>query len=193
MTTTINPFDHVLGELRIKPDDLPKMSTPSSAPAYQTVRDFQKALNHNAMAIYSYQTELGHLALVVSKETFLAANDNKPFVEPTDPGMSSTNTSSGVTTRSQSPEDKTFNAMDSIRSFKFQQLTHQKFIAAKTALRNLILNSIDDKYINELENENTGYTKVSPLPLIAYIWNNYATSDDADHARNEENMKRQCS
>ena len=189
MTTAINPYDHVLSELRIKNADMPKMSTPSTPPTYQTVKDFQKALNHNAMAIQSSQTELGHLALVISKADFLAANNNKPFKEPKDPGPAPTNTSSAAT-RSQSPEDNNFNAMESLRSFTFKQLTHQKFIAAKTALRNLILNSIDDKYINEKENETTGYSKVSPLDLMTYIWDTYATIDDADHARNEDNMKR---
>ena len=142
------------------------------------------------MAIQSHQTELGHLALVISKDDFLAANNNKPFEEPKDPGVAPTTTSAGIATRSQSPEDNNFNAMDTIRSFTFQQLTHQKFIAAKTALRNLILNAIDDKYINEKEDETTGYSKVSPLDLMTYIWENYATIDDADHARNEDNMKR---
>ena len=71
MTTAVNPFDHVLSELRIKPDDMPKMSTPSNPPSYQSVRDFQKALNHNAMNIHSYQTKLGHLALVVKEEPSL--------------------------------------------------------------------------------------------------------------------------
>ena len=66
MTTAANPFDNVLNELRIKPDDMPKMSSPSTPPSYQSVCDFQKALNYNAMAIHFYQTELGHLALVVS-------------------------------------------------------------------------------------------------------------------------------
>ena len=71
MTTTANSFDHVLSELRIKPDDMPKMSSPSTPPTYSSVRDFQKALNHNAMTIHSYQTELGQFALVVSEETLL--------------------------------------------------------------------------------------------------------------------------
>ena len=131
MTTAINPYDHVLSELRIKANDMPKLSSPSSPPTYQTVKDFQKNLNHIAMAIHSYQTELGHVALVVSEATFLATNDNKLFTEPKDPGMAPTNTSSGVATRSQSPENHNFNAMDSIRSVTFQQLIHQKFIAAK--------------------------------------------------------------
>ena len=97
MTTAINPYDHVLSELRIKTNDMPKMSTLSSPPTYQTVKDFQKALNHNAMAIHSTQTELGHLALVISKANFLAANNNKPFKEPKDPGSAPTNTSSAAT------------------------------------------------------------------------------------------------
>ena len=74
--------------------------------------------------------------------------------------------------------------MDTIRAFTFQQLAYQKYVAAETALRNLILQSIDNKYINELEDDNTGYAKVSPLKLTTH-------TDDADHTLNEENMRRQ--
>ena len=84
-----------------------------------------------------------------------------------------------------------FNAVDSIRTYTFQEQTYLKYVAIKTALRNLILNSIDDKYVNELQDENTVYTLVTPLEFKTYIWTNYASIDDADHARNEENMKRQ--
>ena len=191
MTTAVNPFDHVLGELRIKPDDMPKMSTPSTPPSYQSVRDFQKALNHNAMSIHSYQTKLGHLAFVVKEDTFLAANAQVKFIPPKDPGLAPTNPTSGVATRSQSPEDNNFVAMDTIRAFTFQQLAYQKYVAAETALRNLILQSIENKYINELEDDNTGYVNVTPLHLMTHIWDNYASIDDADHTLNEENMRRQ--
>ena len=80
MTTAINPFEHVLHELRIKTEKMQKMSTPSTPSSYQSVRDFQKVLNHNAMAIHSFQTKLGHLALVVSEEKFLAANNQIKFI-----------------------------------------------------------------------------------------------------------------
>ena len=59
--------------------------------------------------------------------------------------------------------------MDTIRAFTYQQLAYQKYVAAETALRNLILQSIEDKYINELENEHTGYADVTPLKLMTHI------------------------
>ena len=144
MTTTANSFDHVLSELRIKPDDMLKMSSPSTPPTYSSIRDFQKALNHNSMTIHSYQTELGHLALVVSEETLLPTRTKSSslLLIQALPLSAPVNPSSRVSTRSQSdqtPENNTFNAVDSIRTFTFQQLAYQKYIAAKTALRNLIL------------------------------------------------------
>ena len=83
--------------------------------------------------------------------------------------------------------------MDTIRAFTFQQLAYQKYVAAETALCNLILQSIADKCINELEDGHTGCALVSPLKLMTHIWDNYATIDDADHAINEDNMRRQWS
>ena len=77
--------------------------------------------------------------------------------------------------------------MDAIRAFTYQQLAYQKYVAAETALRNLILQSIEDKYINELD-----WTHISNTSQT-HDWDNYATFDDADHAIIEENMRRQWS
>ena len=82
--TIINPFDHVISEFRIKPSDMPSLSTLTQAPSYSTLRAFQKALNHNAMSIHSPQTDLGHLSLVISKQKYLKASNNIEFVAPTD-------------------------------------------------------------------------------------------------------------
>ena len=100
--TLINPFDHVISEFRIKPSDMSSLSTPTKAPSYTTLRAFQRALNHNAMSIYSPQTALGHLSLVISEEKYLKASNNIKVIEPTDPeDTDSTETISPcITTRS---------------------------------------------------------------------------------------------
>ena len=56
-----------------------------------------------------------------------------------------------------------------------------KYQATKTALRNLILNAIDNKYIKGLKHEITSYTNASPYDLLTYIWSTYGNIDDADH------------
>ena len=142
--TIINPFVHVINEFRIKPSEMPSLSTPTQAPNYITRRAFQKALNHNAMSIHSLQTDLGHLSLVISEENYLKASNNKKFIEPSDPEDSKSPTT-GVTTRSMfdlSANDPTSDTLTAIRAFEHNKQTYLKYIATKTALRNLILNAV---------------------------------------------------
>ena len=161
----INPFDHVVSEFRIPPNEMPSLSTPTLAPSYTSIRAFQKALSHNAMPIYSSQTQLGHLHLVITEEKYLKANNNTKFQEPTDPDTTeSTDSTPGVSTRSMldisTTSDPTSTTLQSIKAYEYKKQTYLKYVATTIALRNLILNAVDDKYINELEDEDTGYAKV---------------------------------
>ena len=184
----INPFDHVISEFRIPPNEMPSLSSPSQAPTYQSLRTFQKALNHNAMSIHSTQTRLGHLHLVITKAKYLEANDNVPFKVPTDPEATES-------TDEEADDDVdtgtvTSDTLQSIKTFELQQQKYFKYNATVVALRNLILNAVDNKYITDLEDDLTGYAKVSPLELMTHLWTSYGTVDDADHAANEEAMKK---
>ena len=194
----VNPFDHVVSEFRIPPNDMPSLSTPSQAPSYQSLRTFQKALNHNAMSIYSTQTPLGHLHLVITEEEYLQASDDVKFQVPTDPSITETtdDVATGNVTRSMfdlatsSNTDSTADTLQAIKAFELQHQTYLKYVATVVTLRNLILNSVNNKYINDLEDDLTGYAKVSPLQLMTHLWSAYGTVDDADHAANEEAMKK---
>ena len=199
----INPYDHVISEFRIHPTEMPSISSPGQAPSYQSLRTFQKALNHNAMSIHSTQTRLGHLHLVITKAEYLKANDNVPFKVPTDPEATEStddeaedDVDTGTMTRSMfalsstSTTDPTSDTLQSIKAFELQQQKYFKYNATVVALRNLILNAVDNKYITDLEDDLTGYAKVSPLELMTHLWTSYGTVDDADHAANEEAMKK---
>ena len=192
--TIINSYDHVVSEFRIHPKDMPSLSTPTQAPSYSSLRDFQKALNHNAMSIHSSQTDLGHLSLVIKEEKYLKASNQVKFVPPTDPATTEDeSTTPGITTRSMfdsiTSSDPTSNTLQAIKTYEFNKQTYLKYLATITALRNLILNSVDNKYISNLEHEDTGYARVTPLKLMTHLWDSYGTIDDADHAKNEESMK----
>jgi len=164
----VNPFEHVISEFRIPPNQMPSLSSPSLAPSYQSIRTFQKALNHNAMSISSTQTPLGHLHLVISNEKYLQASENKPFKVPSEPDLveATADVTPGAVTRamfdlsSSSSTDPTSDTLQAIKAFELQQQTHLKYVATVVALRNLIL------------------------------WSSYGTVDDADHAANEDAMKK---
>lgn len=118
------------------------------------------------MSIHSPQTGLGHLSLVIIKEKYLKASNNIKFVAQTDPeDDTEESTTLGITTRSMfesisSSNDPTSDTLQTIKAFEYNKQTYLKYIATITALRNLIL------------------------------WSSYDTVDDADHAADEDNMKK---
>ena len=150
-------------------------------PNYLSIKKFEEALRENALAISSYQTHLGHLALVVSPEEYKEVSNNVPFVIPTNPGLQADN---ATTTKAQ---------IDSSRQFTFKQNEFMKYQATVTALCNLILKAIDEKYIRSLRHHISCYANVKPYDLLQHIWNTYGKIDDADHTLNEQRMKAQWS
>jgi hypothetical protein len=203
MTTTI---DTIIGSFTIKPEHMPRISTDESKPTYSTLRAFQDAIQDNAMTIPSPQTELGHLALVVSPTDFAAANSTIPFVVPTDPGLAPVNpataTATGVTTRARSSEsesavpdaaprtaDLAFTGPEALRAFKEAKQTFNTYNQAKTALRNLIINSVHDTYICALKQKLTRYRTLEPLTILNHLWTTYGAIDAADNTANEARMK----
>ena len=102
-------------------------------PNYTSIKKFEQALRENALAISSYQTHLGHLSLVVSPEEYKEVSNNVPFVIPTNPGLHAEIASSNKA------------QIEVSRQFTFDQNEFVKYQATTTALRNLILNAIDEK------------------------------------------------
>ena len=63
MSITVHEFDGITRQFRIKPNEMSLMSTPTMSPNYLSIKKFEQALRENALAISSYQTHLGQLAL----------------------------------------------------------------------------------------------------------------------------------
>ena len=186
--TIINSYDHVVSNFRIPPKEMPSLSTPSQAPSYTSLCAFQKALNHNAMSIVSSQTDLGHLSLVITEKKYLKASNQVKFVPPTDPEPTEDDATAPMT-RSMFDSITNADTLQAVKTYEYNKQTYLKYLATVTALRNLILNSVDNKYICKLEHEDTGYARVTPLELMTHLWDSYGTIDDADHTKNEESMK----
>ena len=84
------------------------------------------------------------------------------FEEPTDPGLVPPDPTEGISTRASADHDVSilpYTAAVTMRTFNFARQEFFRFKATKAALRNLILNSIDDKYIKLLKNEHTRNAK----------------------------------
>ena len=152
-------------------DAMPRMHQPGEAPNPVDIELFLDALYENAIAIPSSSTPLGHLALVVEATKFLALNNGDIWEEPRNPGTSPTAPTNVPTAQAAeqvfNPEIALFTAQERIRIYNESKSTYKTFLAAKTALRNQVLNAVDDKFISALKESIVGYTRLAPLDIIS--------------------------
>ena len=125
---------------------MPKISSATTAPTYTSLRTFQDAINQNTLNIPSYQTELGHLSLVMDPAKFTTANGGTPFTIPTNPGTAPANPVTAATsTRSGTPNpalaDLAFTGPEALRLFRAQQEEYLIYKQAKISLRNIIIDT----------------------------------------------------
>lgn len=69
--TTQAQIESINKAFLIAPSEMPKLSTATTRPNYDTIHPFQRALDKNAMSIPSSQTALGYLALTRSDTDYL--------------------------------------------------------------------------------------------------------------------------
>ena len=183
LTTT--SIENIVALFHTKTEDMPKISPDGECPSYTTLRNFQDAINRNAMAITSPLDPLGHLGIVVSSAeyTTISPTDDvysepkKPSSKPTDPS------------RTRSSTENTFDVHEAIRVWKDEVEIFNIHNTVKNALRNQILNSVDVKYITDLEDPSTQFLLVSPLQILNHLWTNFGEIDESDLRENEVRMK----
>jgi hypothetical protein len=191
--TQLNQIDNIQALFRTQQADMPRLSTPTEKPNYSTLKRFQEAIEENAMSVPSNTTDLGHLALVISAADFTTAN-RSPFIQPSNPGEQPEQPALAGTTRDQTTEVIAmlpFTAAENIRLFNHQQQEFLRFRNTRTALKNQILNSIEDKYICSLKHSRTKYATITPLQLLDHLWTTYGKIDQADQSANEKRMRAQ--
>jgi hypothetical protein len=181
---------------RTQTADMPTISTLTEKPSYPSLRKFQDAINENAMAVSSYQTDLGHLVLVISDPQFLNVNNNTAFVPPPNPGASPTDPTATIVagtreTTATAIATLPFTAAEAIRQFTQQQSDYIRYKSTNIALKNQILNSVADKYICHLKHTITRYAAITPLQLLTHLWTTYGTIDQSDQTANEKRMRTQ--
>ena len=183
LTTT--SIDNIVALFHTKTEDMPQISPEGECPTYTTLRNFQDALNRNAMAITSPLDTLGHLGIVVSAAEYTNMSPNnetynapqKPAAKPTDPS------------RTRSSADNTFDIHEAIRTWKDEVELYNIHNTVRNALRNQILHSVDRKYISDLEDPSTQFLLVEPLKILNHLWENFGEIDDGDLRENEVRMK----
>ena len=207
---TQSDIDNITALFLTKQEDMPRISTRTDKPTYLSIKKFHDRLQENAMAVPSFTTDLGHLALVIPANEFTEANEGDVFVPPLNPGLSPTMpTFTSATLPAQPAITRTgaaaaaaiptanvdhaaqnqFLTSDAIRTHQLTLAAFTTFRTTRTALRNSILNAVDEKYITTLKHARTGFATVTPLTLLTYLWSTYGKVDTSDLTANETCMK----
>lgn len=162
------------------PADMPKISSPTTGkPSFTTLDTYQKAINTQAMAVPSASNpNLGWIGLVLTEPDYLAVNNNIAVVEPANPGLAPVQPNPATAAQ----------IAENVRIHGLNANEYQIFMTTRTQLRNMIINSVEDKYINTLAHAITRYNQVSPLDLLTHLWTTYGQIKEADLSANEERM-----
>ena len=121
---------------------MPHISIATTKPTYVSILEFQDKLIENVTAILFNRNVYGHLALMVDGQEYFDAT-NHVWVEPVNPGLNPTIPNQATAAQIQ----------EHIRQHNEQAYT--TFITTRNILHNIIINSVDDKYINALKHHIT--------------------------------------
>ena len=135
----------VVSYFTTKPEDMPKISTPTSQPNYQSITEFRRKLDENLLEVPSDTCNLGHLALAMKPDEFKQLNGGVPFEEPKDPGTKAKITS--LTTKSSEAQKAMmpYTAAECLRQYAYEKEEYNKNQATKNVIRNMIIKAVDDK------------------------------------------------
>jgi len=164
----------------INPNDMPNMSSVEGGRStFTTIYKFQKALNSQALSIPSTNNpDLGFLGEVIPATQYTELNKNIAHVVPQNPGIAPTFT----------PDATQFQINEAIRLDGISTNEYHIFRNVRRTLRNMIINSIEEKYISALCHPITRFNTCTPLDLMEHIWNIYGNITTLDLTVNEERM-----
>jgi len=146
---------------------------------FTTIYNFQNALNSQALFIPSTNNPgLGFLGEEISATQYTALNNNVAYVVPTNSGLAPP----------FNPDATQFQIKVAIRLHGLTVNEYQIFRNVSTTLRNMIVNSIDEKYISALCHPITRFNTRTTLDIMQHIWNTYGKITTSDLTANEESM-----
>ena len=145
---------------------------------------FQQTIQKNTLAIESPNTEFGHLGLVLNDIAYKKLNIGESWKNPKEPPSKPTKP-----TALMGENTDPYEAQEAHRTWQEAKDTYTTFKYAREALKKQIINSVNDEYINTLEDDTIGYTNVTPLELLTHLWNTYGTISESELTTNEEYMK----
>ena len=162
--------------------DILAMHSTNSAPTFETIQPALVQLNANTTSILTTGDDgtLGHLVLTIGRTAYQAlrlgnVDHPPPAAPPAAPNFPQNSTRTQISEACRDFDD-------TVREFKL-------YHTVDTVLKQQILDSIDDKYVNIHKNCNTGYARVTTRTLIEHLLHTYGQIRPDDLINNEERMK----
>ena len=149
-------------------------------PTYESIRRVHLKLNANAASIQSHlgNGRLGLLALTVTPVVFNTLS-HLPFVAPRNPGPNAV-----------IPPAQTAAQISTIReTYETQAKLYQQYDATDKALKQQLINAVDDMFISAISHRHIGYANVTTLQILTHLYDTYAIIRDPDLTENKERME----
>jgi hypothetical protein len=158
----------------------PTLPKHSGIPTYETIAATHAKLKINAASI---PTSLGggkhgHLGLILPPTTYLTVA-TVPFDRPPNPGIHPT-----IPTGTTSAQISQIT-----RQHQADTKTWKECLNTDTALKNLLISTIDEQFIKSLHNRNTGYVTSTTWDILEFLYTNYGNITPADLLANTEKLK----
>lgn len=149
-------------------------------PEYSTINDLVQTLYGNAATL---ETTLGggnhgHIGLIMKPQLY-ATLSGTPYAAPNDPGATPTIPHGATATQREQAR------MDHAVLRKI----YENHANMDVALKTLLLEAVEECYVNELRNRYTGYLGVSTLDIIDHLMDRYGKISPSALKENEDAMK----
>ena len=149
-------------------------------PTFQAINSRHKVLKQNASSVLTALAGGNHglLALVMSNANYNALT-GAVWIEPINPGM-----------RPAIPNGANRVAQENISSqwknkFEAWKMTQD----VREALKKQIIDAIDDEYLEDLKDPDTGYANVTPLQMLKHLYNEYGELTAQEISANRTKLK----
>jgi FtsZ-binding cell division protein ZapB len=149
-------------------------------PNYQTIAAKHKILKQNASSVTTTLAggQHGLLAIITTNEEYNTLT-NEVWIEPQHPGP-----------RPVLERDTKRNVVSNvINKWEDEMDTWSLVQYIRKALTKQIINAIDDEYIEDLKDPNTGYANVTPIEMIEHLYSEYGQLTNQDIIENRNRLK----
>ena len=174
--TSVPSIDSIIEESFLHPT-IPPIT---GLPTYDTIAGFLCHLNANAASVHSERGGglLEHLALTVSPAVYTTLS-NVIFTVPINPGAVPVVPNNATTAQIQTLLG---NHKENLRLWKLY--TH-----VDAALKQQLVNGVNQMYLRTLENRHTGFAAVTTRQLIDHLLNTYGNLTPTDLASNDAHFR----